>query len=162
MFGCNNETLQEQKNEITYFDVKGYFNAEVSRLTKANPEITKTVLVDDSLEIKKIRIHDWKKELAAFSDADMNRNSWKGLFTLSKHNDAEIYHSENEKVPVKTVSITFKNNKVYGFKIVVKNTNALYQSVDTLTYYPDSLYQVKKIQNIRLLAKKNYQITGKF
>jgi len=44
---------------------------------------------------------------------------------------------------------------------VISNKNILYSSGDTLVYYPDSLYEIRKHQKIKLLAQKTYQITGK-
>lgn len=159
---CNNSADKKQKTDLTYFDVKGYFEKEAARLNKDNPLISKTVSINGAIESKHINIPDWKKELALFSDADMNRASWKGLFKLKKSKDQELYSSNNEKVPVKELLVTYKNNEVFGIKVLIKNTNSLYTSIDTLTYYADSLYQVKKVQNIKLLSKKTYTITGSF
>nr|WP_068892737.1 hypothetical protein [Pedobacter panaciterrae] len=159
---CDNSADKKQKTELTYFDVKGYFEKEVVRLNKKNPLINKVVSVNGANESKRIQIPDWKKELALFSDADINRASWKGLFQLKKSKDQETYISENEKVPVKELTVFFRNNTAVGLKVLVKNTNSLYTSFDTLTYYADSLYQVKKMQNIKLLSKKSYTITGSF
>lgn len=159
---CNDSADKKQKNDLTYFDVKGYFDKEAARLNKANPLINKVVNVNGAEESKRTKIADWNKELTLFSDADINRASWKGLFQLKKSEDQELYTSDNEKVPVKELLVFHKNNKVHGFKILIKNTNTLYTSVDTLTYYPDSLYQIKKMQNIKLLSEKSYTITGTF
>ncbi len=159
---CNNSADKKQKTNLNYFDIKGYFEKEVARLTLKNPLITKTVSVNGATESKRIKITDWKKELTLFSDADINRASWKGLFELKKSNDQELYSSNNEKVPVKELMVIYKNNKVLGIKILIKNVNSLYTSIDTLSYYTDSLYQVKKMQNIKLLSEKSYTITGSF
>jgi hypothetical protein len=159
---CSDSADKKQKNDLTYFDVKGYFEKEATRLTKTNPLIKKAVNVNGEGESKSMKISDWKKELALFSDADINRASWKGLFQLKKSQDQERYTSNNEKVPVKELLVFYKKNKVSGFKILIKNTNSLYTSIDTLTYYPDSLYQIKKMQNIKLLSEKSYTITGTF
>jgi hypothetical protein len=159
---CNNSADKKQKTDLTYFDVKGYFEKEATRLNKENPLINKIVSINGATESKHIKISDWKKELALFSDADMNRASWKGLFELKKSKNQELYSSNNEKVPVKELVVIYKNNEVFGIKVLIKNTNSLYTSIDTLTYYTDSLYQVKKMQNIKLLSKKSYTITGSF
>lgn len=160
-YGCN-PTAKSHKDTLNYFDLKGYFEKEAARLTKENPVFTKTVMINDAAESKKTRIADWKKELSIFSDADMNRNAWKGLFKITNNGGQEIYTSAQEKIPVKELRIARRNGKVYHISILVKNSNILYSSADTLSYYPDSLYQVKKKQHIRLLAEKKYTITGKF
>ncbi len=73
LFGCIDKA-KEQRPELTYFDLKGYFDREVSRLSKSNPVITKSVKVNDSTEAKTIKIGDWKRELSIFYDADINKN----------------------------------------------------------------------------------------
>lgn len=160
--GCGDPMAAGQKNAHTYFDLKGYIEQESNRLGRSNPTVHKTVMVNDSSESKELKIKDWKKELSAFSDADMNRAAWKGLFQVKKTGEQETYTSDQKKVPVKQVTLTRRNGQLYGLQILIRNSNALYTSADTLSYYPDSLYEVKKTQNIRLLSEKNYRITGKF
>ncbi|MNT73709.1 hypothetical protein D3C72_2124500 [compost metagenome] len=119
-------------------------------------------MVNESSETKNIRVADWAKELSVFSEADINRSAWKGLFHIEKNKEQEVYSSDDKKVPVKEVLITKTGGKVQGIKILIRTSNMLYSSADTLSYYPDSLYQIKKKQEIRLLSEKNYIITGKF
>jgi hypothetical protein len=159
--GCN-PADKNQKGDLSYFDLKGYFEKESLRLNKSNPVFTKTVMVNESSETKNIRIADWAKELSVFSEADINRSAWKGLFHIEKNKEQEVYSSDDKKVPVKEVLITKTDGKVQGIKILIRTSNMLYSSADTLSYYPDSLYQIKKKQEIRLLSEKNYIITGKF
>lgn len=160
-YGCT-PAIKEQKDTLTYFNLKGYFEKEALRLKRTNPVLTKTVMVNGNAETKNISITDWPKEFAVFSDADINRTAWAGVFKVEKDSLKELYTSDNEKVPVKEVRVLKMNNKLYGIQIIVKNSNILYTSSDTLSYYPDSLYQIKKKQHIRLLAEKIYGITGKF
>ncbi|MBB5639210.1 ABC-type glycerol-3-phosphate transport system substrate-binding protein [Pedobacter cryoconitis] len=159
---CNPAAPKKQHVSLTYFDLKDYIAKEAKRLTALNPEIDKTVIVNNAKERKKLKIADWPKELSSFSDADINKSAWQGLFKSEKTKDSETYLSDNEKVPVKYLNISYKNGKIYGIKLLISNTNSLYTSNDTLSYFPDSLYEVKKIQNIRLLKGKSYTITGRF
>jgi len=160
--GCINDTEVAQQRELTYFDIKGYFEGEVSRLSKIKPSIHKSVEVNDSLERKQLRITDWRKELSIFSDADINRASWKGLFSVNKQQGSETYVSDDDKIPVKEIKITFDQKHLKSLLIIIKNSNSLYTSQDSLFYYPDSLYRVKKVQHIKLLKEKHYEIKGRF
>ncbi|QNK62000.1 hypothetical protein H7F33_15785 [Pedobacter sp. PAMC26386] len=159
---CNSTASKKQNAALSYFDLKDYIAQEVKRLTLANPEIDKTVIVNKAAERKKLKIADWQKELSVFADADINKSAWHGLFQITKTKDAETYHSDNEKVPVKSLNIKYKNGKIYSIQLLISNTNSLYTSNDTLSYFPDSLYEVKKMQNIKLLKGKSYTITGRF
>ncbi|TDQ06867.1 hypothetical protein [Pedobacter metabolipauper] len=157
---CNPSAEVRQKDN--YFDIKDYFNKEITRLSLKKPVFTKTVAVDTASETKTVNIKDWKRELSAFTDADLNKASWKGLFKVQKNGSQEVYTSDHEKVPVKKVTVFYKGTQVKGFNILIRNNNSLYTSTDSLTYYADSIYRVKKTQHIRLLSPKVYTITGKF
>jgi hypothetical protein len=161
---CSACTLKEQDKIAvkTYFDMESYFKQEAARLTKANQAIDKTVLVNGKTEEKKLLIKNWEKEFSSFIDADINKASWRGSFKLTKTDSLTTYTSNSEKIPVKKLEITYKDNKVMAIKVFVTNTNDLYTSQDSLSYYPDSLYQIKKTQHIKLMDEKKYQITGKF
>ena len=164
LFGCDSQPEQKQENELTYFDLKGYFEKEASRLSKTNPMLSKTVGVNESSETRKIRISDWEKELEIFKDADINKAAWKGMFTEIKQPGRQIYTSNDEKIPVKQLQLYYseKGDKIKGLQIIIHTDNMLYSSCDTLSYYPDSLYQVNKSQDILLLSKKNYQVSAAF
>lgn len=157
-------TLKEQDktNAQPYFDLDSYFKAEAQRLSKANLQINKTVKVNGQSEAKNIKITNWEKEFESFIAANINKASWKGSFKVQKDSSTTIYITQNEKIPVKKVEIVYRKNKIFGIKIFISNTNRLYTSKDSLTYYPDSLYQIKKLQQIKLMDSKTYQITGKF
>jgi len=161
-FSCNQRKESEANTNLLYFDIKGYFGKEINRLQKLTPTVKKTVSVNGAVEDKSIKINDWNKELAIFVDADINKTSWKGSFNSSKTDTTENFISTNKKIPVKNISIQRKGNQVLKLEIIIANQNILYSSNDTLTYYPDSLYQIKKQQKIELLKVKNYQISGRF
>ncbi len=161
---CSACTFKEQDklDSKTYFDVSGYFKGEAARLTKANLPVDKIVMVNGKMEEKKITITNWEKEFDLFISSDINKASWKGAFNTVKSDSITTYTSNSDKISVKKVEVVYQNEKIKAIKIFVTNTNNLYTSKDTLSYYPDSLYQIKKIQSIKLMDEKKYQITGKF
>lgn len=161
---CSSCTLKEQDKTSAqlYFDLDSYFKAESQRLSKANLQIHKTVMVNGQSEEKNIKINNWEKEFESFIAADINKASWRGSFKVQKDNLTTIYLTQNEKIPVKKVEITYLKDKIYGIKIFITTTNRLYTSKDSLVYYPDSLYQIKKLQDIKLMDPKTYQVTGRF
>ncbi|MET1055758.1 MAG: hypothetical protein ABWY16_10665 [Pedobacter sp.] len=159
---CDSVAPKKQAAVPQYFDLKGFMDKEVQRLKTLNPEINKTVMVNNTAEDKKLKIADWQKELSAFTDADINKSAWEGLFTRHKNATAEIYKSDNDKVPVKSLTVQYRDHKIFKIQILNSNSNSLYTSNDTLSYFPDSLYEVRKTQHIKLLNVKSYRITGKF
>ncbi len=163
IFFCS--CAQKEQNILQsepYFNIKDYFEKEADRLTKLNLVVHKTASIDGVNEKKDVKISDYKKELNTFITSDINKASWRGAFTVKKDEDQVLFTTENEKVPVKKVQIHFENNKVKSIQIVVKTINILYHSADTLTYFPDSLYEIKKTQKIKLLKEKKYRVIGRF
>lgn len=160
--GCGGQDVSKHPQSSAYFDSKKYFDQEAVRLGRKNASIKKTVVVDGLSETKSISIPDWKKELSAFTDAEITRASWKGLFIIRKTPKVTTYSSTEDKIPVKEFKVISRNGKVKGLSIIVKNDNMLYQSADSLVYYPDSMYQIIKHQNIRFLSNKTYTVTGVF
>jgi len=54
------------------------------------------------------------------------------------------------------------SGKVQYMLIYNYTKNLLYTNSEELTYFPDSLYQINKIQTVRLLGTNKYQIKGFF
>ncbi|TKC04610.1 hypothetical protein FA048_19300 [Pedobacter polaris] len=150
------------KEHPVYFDLETYFKQEAVRLAKKNQPIDKTVIINGKAEQKKLIINNWEQEFNSFIDADINKASWKGSFIFTKSDQLEIYTSNSKKIPVKKIEIAYVNEKVKSIRVFIVNTNDLYTSKDSLTYYPDSLYEIKKTQKIKLMDGKQYQVIGKF
>lgn len=161
LFSCAQQESKQLDTPI-YFDLSKYFNQEAARLQKGNPTIIKSVTALAKAEQKATKITDWKTELASFSNADINKASWKGEFTETNNTGNVSYATTNPKIPIKKIEIVSINNKVKSVKIFKATKNYLYTSKDTLIYYPDSLYFIQNLQNIKLLGDKKYQVTGKF
>lgn len=152
----------EQPKTQTYFSISDYFKNEVARLSKNNPSIVKTVLVNGKAEKKTLQLTNWQQELSSFIEADINKASWKGSFQLTKSDTSEIYSSQSDKIPVKKLIIIKAANKVKSVKIFLANQNNLYTSNDSLIYNSDDFYEIKKTQKIKLMDSKRYVIHGKF
>lgn len=159
---CQKPATQKAAGQNLYFDMKGYFTAEASRLQQLNPELEKTVILNGSAETKRLHIADWPKELSIFTDADINKPSWKGEFTRTEENGMEVYRTVNPKIPVKRVELKRDSSAIQEIRILLSTGNYLYDSADTLTYKREIGYEIKKSQQIRLLEQKSYQIKGVF
>ncbi|MNK04764.1 hypothetical protein D3C87_226370 [compost metagenome] len=161
LFSCTQQEIK-RTNTPTYFNLSGYFEGEVARLRKTDPTIIKGVIAAGKSEQISIKISDWKTELSSFSTADINKASWKGEFSETVIDGNTAYSTSNPKIPIKRIEIIKTNGKVKGIKIFKRTKNYLYKSIDTLLYYPDSLYLIQNLQDITLLGEKKYQVIGKF
>ncbi|RYG10192.1 MAG: hypothetical protein EOO07_22590 [Chitinophagaceae bacterium] len=153
----------ENKDVVkSYFDLEGYFTKEAERLSKTNPSVNKTVVVNGKAEEKQLKIGDWKTELQSFIGSDINKASWKGEFNTQESDSSLVYTANNAKIPIKSVTVTLQNRQPKSIKVISQNENTLYNSHDTLVYEADSFYQIIKSQKIKLTEEKRYQVIGKF
>lgn len=152
---------KETKQSKFYFDLKGYFSSLATTLNKENPIINKTVSKNNIGESKKIKISDWKQELALFIEADINKPAWKDSYTKDSSGTKIIYTSNDADLKTQKIEISFKNGNPTRIHIETSVNNLLYQTKENLDFYPDSLYNILKKQNVVLLGKNNYQIVGK-
>jgi hypothetical protein len=158
---CNDKANKEASS-INYFDLKKYFSSEAKRLQTLNPLIKKTVTQNGISETKQLKISILETELKPFSNADINKSAWKNAFKVSTNNQMIRYTNTNDKIPVKELIVTKKNNVIVSIKAILNTSNLLYTSTDTLTYVPSKHYEIKKTQKIKLLKAKTYQISGRF
>lgn len=159
---CSNETQEKQKSIVHYFDLNGFIKNETKRLQALTPSVNKSVQVNNKAENRNFDNIDWEKELSVFSDADINKAAWENQFIVSKTEGAEIYKTDKVKIPVKYLEVRYKDAKIHQIQIVMQTSNLLYVSRDTLSYFPDSLYEIKKTQHIKFLQPKSYKIRGTF
>lgn len=160
---CSACTANEQKVQIdSYFNLKKYFEKEADRLNKLNLRIDKSVSINNDIEKKQVKIKDFKNEFSTFIASDINKASWKGMFKVNQKENSLLYTTENEKIPVKKVEVHYLNKKLTSIQIILVTDNILYHSLDTLNYFPDSLYEIKKLQKIKLIKEKKYVIRGRF
>jgi len=152
-----------------FFDLKGYFEGEVGHLKKLNPLITKTVVYNASTETKKVHITNWETELSMFIESDINKPACIANYKVQKSGDFLIYKATDKDSTLKTRDIIIKKS---GDKIkwilIFNNTNPkksrlqLYETVEKLSYFPDSLYSIVKIQRVKLMGTDKYTIRGSF
>lgn len=159
--GCSSETAPDAK--ITYFDIRGFFTSESTRLGKKNPIIHKTVTDNGTSEVREVNISNWENELALFIESDINKPSWKNSYKVENKGTAVIYTALYPDVRTKQLTITMSAaGKVKHIQINNKTTNVLYTSEEHLNYYPDSLYRIDKFQDVKILGSHRYTIEGKW
>jgi hypothetical protein len=155
---------ETSKKQIEYVDLRGYFNAEANRLNAQKFTFTKTVCINRKKESKLLnKSIDWEKELSVFKEADINKPAFKGMYQISMLPNKTIYTTLSKNASVKRIEIDFGNTKKpVGIRIFQLTKNMIYQSTDTLSYYPDSIYSIHKKQEVRVLGTTVYTIEGKF
>lgn len=159
---CKPDNLKEGAvNE--YFDIKGYFEKNIAQLKKQHLTVNKTVVHNGTSESKEVEINNWDTELALFTESDINKPAWKGSYTKLDSAGTVIYTANNTDLRTRRIIICKREDgSINQLSIYNQVNNALYNTSETLNYYPDSGYTIEKYQKVKLLGANTYKITGKF
>ena len=159
---CKPDNLKEGAVK-EYFDIKGYFQKNITQLKKQHHAITKTVVHNGTSESKNVEITNWDTELALFTESDINKPAWNGSYAKQDSGGAVIYTAKDSELRTRRILISkTKEESVKQIAIYNQVNNALYNTRETLNYYPDSAYTIEKYQKVKLLGANTYKITGKF
>jgi hypothetical protein len=143
-----------------FFDIKGYFEADSAKLTRANPLVTKTVVHNKVSETQKVHVSDWGTELSLFIQSDINRPAWKDSYDMSTTDNITRYTAKDPSLKTQKVLLKTVNGKLKWIVIFNHTKNMLYENKEKLSYFPDSLYTIAKKQSVRVLGTDTYQISG--
>jgi len=158
---CADTSKEAEVQEFSYFDIKGYFEKEVAKLSVENPLVYKEVYKNRQKEAKEVAINDWQKELSLFIESDINKPSWKNSYSFERSDDTVIYRALEDELRTRKIEIIKIGEKVLSIYIENSASNELYKSNEQLFYFPDSLYRIIKKQQVRILGENQYEIVGK-
>lgn len=153
--------VKESGSSLKYFDINGYFTKDIARLNKLNKPVLKTVTHNTVSESKTVHINNWELELSLFKEADINRPAWKNSYTMLDEDGLIVYRAKYPELKMRQMLIKKYKGKVKWILIYNKTPkNILYQTTEKLSYFPDSLYIIDKVQRVRLLGSNFYEIKG--
>ncbi|RYE23311.1 MAG: hypothetical protein EOP42_23390 [Sphingobacteriaceae bacterium] len=150
-----------RQNETSYFNLNTYFGNEVKKLGKGNFKVIKTVSRNGETESKKLKIENWNQELSLFSESDTNKPSWKNSYKTTISGDFTIYKALEPDLKTQEILLKKDHQKIVYVMIFNVINNKLFQTREKLTYYPDSLYVIRRKQHVRFLGTSDYLIEGK-
>jgi hypothetical protein len=161
IFNSSCSSREEIKTKTAFFDIKGFFEAEVKRLKSKKSNVNKSVIQNGQSEVKKNLSVDWENELALFIASDINKPAWKDSYKISGDRLHFNYIAIDTNLRTRIVDIKMDQlGRAVFFKIKNMTRSKLYESSEELTYIPDSIYTINKNQSVRFLGKNNYQISG--
>jgi len=167
--GCQNSSdTQSPKN---YFDVKGFIGTQIKELSKRKPLVIKQMVVGESTGQKQTTDIDWAKELALFSQADLNKQAYQLSYTITKSGKNTLIYSlkSSENLPVKSLKIVLnaETQQPEQMAILLHEENMLYDSEKklslTCTMRPEGVwliktYTVEGFQHLSMADKKIFSV----
>ncbi len=162
LFSSCSEVKNTTSVDLVYFDLKDYFSNEAARLTSMQQSVSKEVSRNGEKESKVILINDWTKEFNLFIESDINKPSWTSSYKVETNGDTIFYRALTPDLRTRLIQVIKDGKDVKSISISNKSLNKLYKSYETLFYYPDSIYIIKKEQQVRFLSENKYKVTGIF
>ncbi|TWJ02507.1 hypothetical protein JN11_01480 [Mucilaginibacter frigoritolerans] len=153
--------IKETGAALKYFDIKGYFSADIAHLNHLKIQVLKTVSHNGTTESKTVKIDNWGQEFNLFIDADINKPAWQKSYTVITDDSLLFYKAIDPELKMREMIIKRDNKqKVKWILIFNRTKNILYTTTEKLSYYPDSLYLIEKDQHVRLMGNNHYRIEG--
>lgn len=161
IFSSSCSSPDNLKTKTLFFDIKGYFEAEVNRLTIKKLTVNKSVSQNGRSEVKNNLAVDWGNELALFIASDINKPAWQDSYKINGDSLHFSYLAIDTNLHTRSVEIKKdRQGRAIFFKIKNKTHSKLYESSEELTYFPDSAYTINKNQSVRFLGRNTYLISG--
>jgi hypothetical protein len=135
MAGACQEPVTEKPapDKALYFDVPGFIRSQAALLEKDNPRVLKSVVENQQVrESKTLHNLRWNKELAAFSELDLNKPAFRHAFAVTRQADtAGLVTETYRKKPgtegnIVLLSVTTgPDQQVRALRAIRKNQNPL-------------------------------------
>lgn len=165
VLGCQSNANKQQIN--TYFDISGFFAKESNRLKSGSTQLEKWIKDQDGIRKSKEARVNWDKELAFFSENDINKPAWKDSYAIQRSIIDSIetltYKAKNPKLSIREICIRKQvQGGIIEMRIRKRTMNNLYTSFQTLIYTPSKGYFIAGNQDIRLLGATYYVMNVRF
>jgi hypothetical protein len=154
---CIEETAVIIK-EPSFFDLKGYFKAQLEILSD-NEKVKKSTSIDGKSIEKILDSIDFNEELKAFEDSDINKIAWVDKYQVDSLYDEKgmldkvNYQATDEKLRTQQLLISFNQNKVDTVDIFNNSTSSIASLKQHLRYIPSYGYSIKSTQKTTLFEE---------
>jgi len=141
---------------------------QVENLQNRQQRVRKHVIKDGHSHIIERGDIDWKEELDAFKEADINRPAWRGEFKIDSISLERVYiityKTDNEEIPVKNVVVTIDKDTRQCLQVTVdrRTKNFLYSSDQSLFFTTGEGYMMKGKLSVSYLFDSEYSIETEF
>jgi len=141
---------------------------QVENLQNRQQRVRKHVIKDGHSHIIERGDIDWKEELDAFKEADINRPAWRGEFKIDSISLERVYiityKTDNEEIPVKNVVVTIDKDTRQCLQVTVdrRTKNFLYSSDQSLFFTTGEGYMMKGKLSVSYLFDSEYSIEAEF
>jgi hypothetical protein len=160
-------SCSQQKGVSSYTDTAAFFETQIAHLTNQNKGIHKKMTFGNKVEDITLSNADWKKELSSFSQVELNKPSYNGRFDIDtvrtdEHIYSVRYRSNDPKIDLREVDFAYANDQIHSVKMIIGESNSLYNASKTLIYDADSGYSIEGTQEVSLGSPATYSVKAVF
>lgn len=169
-FSCSDFSPSETNEQLKvkrYFDLEGFFKSEIERLSSME-RFKKTTYVNEESEVKEVTEIDLEKELAIFSNSDINRPAWSDKYSVDSvfNEKRELvqlnYETSDEKLRTRQISIDVNGGAVTKIRIRNITSTAIANTDQSLLYEPVRGYSIESRQNVKTIDEAVLRVEVSF
>ncbi len=168
MSGCLPDTgAPEGIPQSPFYDLQGFFEAEVERLQARQPKVEKTVSFDQSTETERLDSINYRRELKVFLDSDINRPAWWDRYTIdSTWQDGALqsihYQAKADDLKIRSIRLTFERDSLLAVDLELNAESAATAFRQSLHYAPAEGYRIVTRQDVMLSAAREMRVEVAF
>jgi hypothetical protein len=166
-FGSCSDNVVSNENQTSFFDLKGYFETEITKLANVR-NVKKATTINDNREEKVFDTLDFDVELAAFVDSDINKVAWMDkyvvdtLYDLSGTLKKLHYLSLDEKLRTQQLMISFNQTEVDTIEVFNNTSSNIAKLQQHLRYIPSQGYSIESRQKTPIAEENVIVVEVKF
>lgn len=160
----------EQDQPPVYYDVAGFVNKQIADLTALQPDVQKTVSIDDKQSQQTTADINWNRELGLFLQADINKPALRNSYRIERPDSLTYVYTlkpTEEALTVRSlmVQLAKPNGKPRRIEAVLQTDNPLYTSERHLLLErnPGSSsmhYSVRGFQKLAYISRRDFTVDG--
>ncbi len=159
--------VSSDKPETLNFSITKFIENQIDSLEYEQIPLLKTGSVGQVSDSVLIEKPDWKKELQAFIEADISNTSRLNYYRVDSqyvnHGRVKVlFTTTNDNIPVKSMKIISRRNKIISLEINIVKENLVYRSISVLKYYPKQYYRIKTKEKTSIGKEEEFMISGRF
>ncbi|MCO6477553.1 MAG: hypothetical protein J5I94_13060 [Phaeodactylibacter sp.] len=150
-----------------FFDLKGYMENEIRRLSEKQPEVRKRIAIDGRAEEKTLDSLDYKKELDIFSRSGINKVAWLDKYQVDSTFRAGqlrqvAYTSKDKSLKTHLLEVQFSDGEVSQIHVQNRTESIVADVGQEMWYYPGEGYKLVSRQSTALTEEKKVEVEVEF
>lgn len=161
---CNRQS--DPGSISTYFSMEKFIGQEVETLTRNNTSIFKMASINEKEESKTQHNINWKKELAIFTSADINKPAYVGRYNVDSLASGDTiivqFSAQSKSFSTQLIKVHKVSGEVIKLEVELRDDNLIYDAYTDLVYETGKGYTIKSKQSTVFSKERDHLIQATF